>query len=480
MKHVIITKVSKEIFNRLEKPIINTLVFDRIAITTSDICENDVEISLEYDNEFVDTALKVLRLLYEAAQNDQIEVEYDKYSYLISDIKLRKIMIYDADKSISDFGDITNIIYENEANNLSSLRRMAMTPFSGLMVFDTMDYHFMSIPKNIFDWETELPINIEVECENVVIKNRLIDSNFDLKKGSNVIFENCCMVGNMNITSIKNVKFYKCIFLGKVTCIDVGNLYIDSSNIYNLLLYNSNISDFNLVYSKVYRFEWHSCAVKRWDVRRNIISQQYLGNLILPDDKIVAGQFNCKTLKRKYIEGIQGTASEEFLFSFQVKEMEIKGVTSNDILNDTVCILSSKVDYKNDYDTISKLHYKKMLLSNRGIRKFLILITGGFQRPWLWIAYIFILTIAFSLVYSIANVEFSSALEGDKITLDFISALQYSIYNIFGVNPRALTCVGNNQIISAIQTILYTLNFTGFTSSLVNKYFKNHRNDLND
>ena len=54
MKHVIITKVSKEIFNRLEKPIINTLVFDRIAITTSDICENDVEISLEYDNEFVD------------------------------------------------------------------------------------------------------------------------------------------------------------------------------------------------------------------------------------------------------------------------------------------------------------------------------------------------------------------------------------------------------------------------------------------
>lgn len=466
----------KAVFDQEFANTLFALVYQKHRIVLTDQTTANVCVTFSYTNETAFDMICVLASIYDAAGKQSLSVDFCNQQHDIQSNTLHKMILIMAgaqnDNALTSAYRLNSIIKNRNITDLDMLKALPNEPFSGIMVYDHLDYFSITHKLDYLLQPKTPPAQIEEYSGDFILSNRYITQDILINKRHEANIQNCIITGNIELSSVEKISFWNCVIVGKITCFGSSKISIVECNASHFLIYNCHLSKFTLSLSKIYRLEMHSSSIDVLEMYNNEVVQPYLANLKLPDTKIDAGQFNFRNISPRIIRKKRGTPNERFFLTYQLNKKE-KKVTPADIAIDTVETLLNNGSFGNDYHTLANLKYKKSLYSNTGLKKFFIFITGGFFFPSRWITYLVVLTILFALIYWRIPSGFVSTIDGAFIQLNYITALHYSLLQIIGANTLPIISKGLCQILTVIHATLNTAIIANFFASIIKKYMDN-------
>lgn len=453
-----------------------TLVYQKHSTVLTDQTTNNVCVTFSYCNKTAFDMLCVLESIYDTSGKQPLSVDFHNQKHEIQSNALHKLILIMAgaqnDKTLTSAYRLNLIIKNKNITDLDMLKALPNEPFSGIMFYDHFDYFSITHKVDYLLHPKTPPAQIEESSGDFVISNRYINQDILIKKRHEVNIQNCIVLGNIELSSVEKVSFWNCIILGKITCFGSSEISITECNASHFLIYNCNFSRFTLSLSKIYRFEMHSSRIDVLLMYDNKVVQPYFANLKLPDKKFEVDQFNFRNITPKIIRKKRGTPNARFFLTYQLNEKE-KQITSTDIAIDTVETLLNNGNFGKDYHILANLKYKKILYSNTGLKKIFIFITGGFFFPSRWVIYLIGFLALFAFIYWQIPSGFTSTANGATIQLDLLTALQYSLLQIIGVNTLPIASKGLCQVLTVVHATLNTMIVANFFASIIKKYMNN-------
>lgn len=472
-------KITDCTYCKLDKGIIQYLNTYSIKHSEVNYCHFITIQFLEYIESEVCHFYFILNMIYNTAPQEPNVIYVNERRIKLNDTQSIKWIFFALKKCNFEKFTSTHLLYrivEKYANIIKKnddLNKLGDIPFSGIFRIDYLDL-FLELNMPIYPSDN-LPDNITVEYTTVTVSNRIIQSDFKFCKCSSVSFSNCIFEKNVAFLDCEKLIFWNCIFMEEVECVDISSIEILETNIKFLSILNSSNLDLRLNFSKIYRFEFSFCHIEKIFITNSKINEIYFAQLHMPKNKFDISQFVEKNIKLKTInkEKNKIKCPDDFLISFQLHQPQ-KTVSKSDITLDTINTLLNSGEFGTNKNELANLKYKKLLYSNKGIKRLFIFITGGFLKPIRWIYYLVAITSIFTGIYCMPFSKF--VLESSPkeiIKMDFWTALHYSILQIIGTNNNYIP-VGCSKIWTTIQLLLCTIIIANFFTSFIKKYMNDN------
>lgn len=399
--------------------------------------ENSAIIFLDINEEFADTVYSLLDELYTKAYVDTT-VEFDGLCFDLTDAELLNefyVHIYRDGRGF-DYRKkeiISELVKDKGISSFNELVDYAKQPFSGYM---PIDKHYRQLVLRHEDDKAAL--SEEIECIDINAKNRIIESDLNIKKTNHVQFWNCIIIGDLNLTSIKSLSFHNCIVKGTVFASDVERLEVSECNIENLVVNNSTLNKVRIVYSNIYDFIIQASMIKETDWLLNKFE-----HFSVYDTKINAAWIDLKQFifhkidKANKVKKERKTmkAPDSFYMKFQYKNTastRLDELTKMDLTPlGTYLFLQENINPKiASVEEIANIDYKVAYYKAKRLKRFFVLFTGGFLKPNLWIMYYIVWFLVCFGLYLMPMSQFVS--NGQPIILStsetFLYALRISLY----------------------------------------------------
>ena len=371
---------------------------------------------------------------------------------------------------------LSKTIKDNGIDTLEKAKSLSKNEVFSILPFGGSD--LVLLPFQI-GYEGQTDDTITFDHTTLAINNRHISMNFEFTGGT-ISFENCIIEGGITVSNADSLVLSQCIILGKVWITGTDRVYLNYSNIEQVLMYNCGLERLNIEYSKIYRFVFHSSSIERISLFKNLFIEPYIASVHFPQGtKLDMNQFVAKNINHKTIERIKKNKSlsikdkDSFFLTYTFDQPD-KPVPPEYISYDMADIFLKYGDLNSNHDLYANLIYELAYNSNHGWRKILVAVTGAFYKPVIWGLYLLLNTLLFALLYSfVPGLYFTNTLTQSKETINIWVSLYYSICQIIGTNPTIYAPTGITQIFTTIQTLANTAFLANLAVSFVKKYFRN-------
>lgn len=419
------------------------------------------------DESSLNIAWDIGELVYENCKNEDNIWILNSIKAPISDSKILR-MLYDEKSNDGDleFIRIPRIIKEKRVTSVEELRLLADKPFSGLWTLDNQDRSYK-----------KTDAKIEYDHTDCNCYNRFVDCDVYCKGGS-ICIKNCIITGSMDIASADNVLLSNCIVLGRLRINDCDRVIISESNIATAQMYNLHCKSLIIKYSKFYWFALFCSIIEEFDFYYNRIIYPYLSKLKLPENfKLDIAQFEQVNISHKAIENINNSIPEiknkqQFFLTFLAGNF-VDRTSDEEIAFDMADIFLTYSDLSKSHNLNAQLNYEKALVTNTGLKKLFVIITGAFYKPFLWIFYLVLSIVIFAFLYSYCpGLYFTNIVTASMEQLKLDSAICFSACQIIGANPTAYVPTGITDVVASIQTLFDAGIITSLIASYIKKYLR--------
>lgn len=364
---------------------------------------------------------------------------------------------------------LKNLIKTHKVKSLNQLSNAMALPFSLFYDFDDVDQLLdLRIIHNGRLTHADNTLELK-RYDAVVFSNRHIKTKIIVKDTKSVEFYNCYVETDVLCFGVTNVSFIDCIFVGELCCSHCSSVIVDGCNIHKLLFSVNTLSLLKISWSKIYELSFYDSDVPHLATYRNHINKISVSASNLHDNKIKISQIKeAKITLFDYF--IKKTApSKKWYLSFIVDE-PLK-ITSNNVhMLDTIDVLLNNCDFEHRHKEKSNLKYKRMLYSNKGLKKLFIRLTGGFYKPFRWVLYYFVISIVFTYLYTMPFCVFLDGYEVLKRGLSPLTAANYTLLQTLGANVLGINPQGIAAILSAIHVSLNNVVVASFFTTVIKKY----------
>lgn len=471
-------KITDYTYCKLDKYILQYIETYSIKHSEVNCCHFITIQFLEYTESEVCHFYFILNMIYNTAPQEPNVIYAYKRKIKLNDNQSIKQIFWDIRECTPKMFVSAHLLCDIVKNNANIIKKnndlikLGDIPFSGIFKIDNLDLHF-----DLYAYihpRDNLPDNLTIENGTIIVSNRIIQIDFKFNKCPSISFNNCIFENNVKFSNCEELIFWNCIFMEEVECVNISSIKILETNIKFLFIYNSSNLNLNFNFSKIYRFEFIFCHIEKMLITNNKIIEIYFAQLHMPKNKIDMSQFVEKNVNFKTIhkEKNKIKCPDDFLISFQVHQ-PLKNVLKSDIALDNINILLNSGEFGTNNNELANLKYKKLLYSNKGIKKMFVFITGGFLKPVLWIYYLVAITVIFAGIYCMPFSQFELKSSSEVINIDLWTALHYSILMIIGSNTTDYFPKGCSQICTTLQSVLCTVVIANFFTSVIKKYMNN-------
>lgn len=449
---------------------------ERDYLVIGDVAESETEFLLLYN---------LLRTIDRICPNEENKWRYGERDFSLKDWRFFEFMISNLARQCEKEGRnlfsewrLNEIVKDNGIESLPQLKRKSNESFIGVYPYDGHD--FISARYAKYKAENEQNDTLVYEYKNVVLYNKYIEKNIKIKNGNrfDVTFINCVITGDIVISSATKVEFVNCIFTGECDIADTPIVYCGSVNSRNIHIKNVTMTKMQIHYSKIYRFVCTNLYIEDCEIKGNEFQEYCFENVKIEGGrKFDISQFDINAISEKTVKQINRKRSvdnkldDQYYLTF-LWDTATFGVNPSEIVTETINTLLENGIVEQRSVLRSNLLYKKKLSSSRGIKRFLIYITGAFRVPSRWVIYLLVSVLLFAMLYfMIPNVTFQNNITFERERLSLLSAMLYSTGQLIGANVTNYTPIGVANLISTINVALNTMLVANLAASITKKYF---------
>ena len=252
-------------------------------------------------------------------------------------------------------------------------------------------------------------------------------------------------------------------------------------------IYGDDICDYYFSSNKVYNFTIGGKINKSAFIWENHIENIAMANLELPESyRMEMSQINFKSIKEKTISRlIAGKMPINVEDSFYLTnigadnrkgKVKVVGVPNYSLVLQMLNNIEKNGNVENYTSLKAKIEYTRALCLNRGIKRCLVIWSGGFVKPYVWLIQLLIVTAIFTGIYLCPGIYFDMPIVEKgivtiaKVSLDLKSSICYSLSQLVISNPMNFEPHGITTVVSSIQGLINAFLFANLVATIWKRY----------